>query len=159
MHIKGILDEDFINYKMPSMYIATSRCTFKCDKECGEKICQNGSLTQQKTITIKNEDIIERYLSNDITHAIVFAGLEPIDSFDEVFSFIKSLRKKHKCVDDIVIYTGYCKDEIPDQIEMLKKFENIVVKFGRFIPHCERHLDNVLGVFLASPNQFGERIS
>lgn len=159
MHIKGILDEDFINYKVPSMHIATSRCSFKCDKENGERLCQNGTLAAQKTATIKNEDIINRYLANDITHAIVFAGLEPFDSFDEVLSFTKSLRKRHKCKDDVVIYTGYCKDEVKDQLEQLKKFENIVVKFGRFIPRCERHFDNVLGVYLASPNQFAERIS
>ena len=159
MHIKGILDEDFINYKVPSMHIATSRCSFKCDKENGERLCQNGTLAAQKTVTIKNEDIINRYLANDITHAIVFAGLEPFDSFDEVLSFTKSLRKRHKCKDDVVIYTGYCKDEVKDQLEQLKKFENIVVKFGRFIPRCERHFDDVLGVYLASPNQFAERIS
>ena len=159
MHIKGILDEDFINYKVPSMHIATSRCSFKCDKENGERLCQNGTLAAQKTATIKNEDIINRYLANDITHAIVFAGLEPFDSFDEVLSFTKSLRERHKCKDDVVIYTGYCKDEVKDQLEQLKKFENIVVKFGRFIPRCERHFDNVLGVYLASPNQFAERIS
>ena len=141
------------------MHIATSRCSFKCDKENGERLCQNGTLAAQKTATIKNEDIINRYLANDITHAIVFAGLEPFDSFDEVLSFTKSLRKRHKCKDDVVIYTGYCKDEVKDQLEQLKKFENIVVKFGRFIPRCERHFDNVLGVYLASPNQFAERIS
>lgn len=159
MHLKGILDEDFINYKVPSMHIATSRCNFKCDKEFGANICQNSKLAAQKTITMKNEDVIERYLANDITHAIVFAGLEPFDSFPEILAFTKSLRVRHKCKNDIVIYTGYCKDEIAEQIEQLKKYENIVIKYGRYIPYCERHMDDVLGVFLASPNQFGERIS
>lgn len=159
MHLKGILDEDFINYKIPSMHIATSRCSFKCDIESGEKICQNGILAAQKTVTMKNDDIITRYLANNITHAIVFAGLEPMDSFDEVHNFIKKLRKKYKCKDDVVIYTGYNKEEIQDQIRILQQYDNIVVKFGRYIPRCERHLDEVLGVFLASPNQFGERIS
>lgn len=159
MHLKGILDEDFINYKKPAMHIATARCSFKCDKESGEKLCQNSNLVAQKTITMKNEYIISRYLANDITHAVVFAGLEPMDSFDEVHNFIKKLRKKYKCKDDVVIYTGYNKEEIQDQIRILRQYENIIVKFGRYIPHCERHLDSVLGVFLASPNQYGERIS
>jgi len=159
MHLKGILDEDFINYKIPSMYIATSMCSFKCDTESGGNWCQNSVLATQKTITMKNDDIINRYLSNDITHAIVFAGLEPMDSFDEVIAFIKSLRKKFKCKDDVVIYTGYSKDEIEDQIAELQKYENIVMKYGRFLPHYDRHFDKVLGVFLASPNQYGERIS
>lgn len=159
MHLKGILDEDFINYKVPSMHIATSRCTFKCDKELDKQLCQNSSLASQKTITMKNEDIINRYLENDITKAIVFAGLEPFDSFDEVLAFIKCLRKKHKCKDNVVIYSGYCKDEISEEIEKLKQYENIIVKFGRYIPRGERHFDNVLGVYLASPNQFAEIIS
>ena len=33
--------EDFTNYKKPSMYIAFPSCTFKCEGECGQKICQN----------------------------------------------------------------------------------------------------------------------
>ena len=41
MLVKGIIDEDFINYKKPSMYIASSKCSFKCDKECGRAVCQN----------------------------------------------------------------------------------------------------------------------
>ena len=36
MKIKNIIEEDFVNYKVPSMFIATSRCDFKCDKECGK---------------------------------------------------------------------------------------------------------------------------
>ena len=36
MEIKNLIDEDFCNYKKPAMLIATSKCNFKCDKECGE---------------------------------------------------------------------------------------------------------------------------
>ena len=38
MKVKNLLDEDFVNFKKPSMFIATSKCDFKCEKECGEKI-------------------------------------------------------------------------------------------------------------------------
>jgi hypothetical protein len=41
----------------------------------------------------------------------------------------------------------------------LKQFPNIVVKFGRYVPKCEAHFDEVLGIKLASPNQYAERIS
>lgn len=159
MHVKGILDEDFINYKVPSMHIGTCRCSFKCDKENGESCCQNSSLVNMKTITISDDEIINRYLTNDITKAICFAGLEPIDQFDELIHFIKLLRNKYKCDDEVVIFTGYNKDEITEQIEELKKFKNIVMKYGRFIPREERRLDKVLGVYLASPNQYGEVLS
>ena len=32
MIIKGLIDEDFINYKKPSMVIEFPYCNFKCDK-------------------------------------------------------------------------------------------------------------------------------
>jgi len=35
MIIKGLIDEDFVNYKKPSMTIMMPYCTFKCDKEYG----------------------------------------------------------------------------------------------------------------------------
>lgn len=159
MRLKGLIDEDFINYKTPSMYIATSTCTFKCDKESNGKWCQNSALATQKTITLDDEMIINRYLSNGITHAIVLAGLEPMDTFDEVLAFTKTLRKKFKCKDDLVIYTGYTKDEVEDQVSQLQQYENIVMKYGRFLPNFDKHFDKVLGVYLASPNQYGERIS
>lgn len=158
MHLKGILDEDFINYKVPSMHIATSRCSFKCDKETGKQLCQNSPLAAQKTITIKNDDIIKRYLSNDITHAIVFAGLEPMDSFEEILSFIKCLRNKYKCEDDVVIYSGYREGEIEDKLVKLAEYKNIVIKFGRYLSNHDRHFDSVLGVYLASPNQYAVRL-
>ena len=39
MLVKGIIDEDFVNYKKPSMYIAMPNCSFKCDKDCGRAVC------------------------------------------------------------------------------------------------------------------------
>ena len=159
MHIKGILDEDFINYKKPCMHIGACRCSFKCDKESGESCCQNSSLALSKTITINDNEIIKRYLANDISKAICFAGLEPFDQFDEVVHFVKLLRHKYHCDDDVVIFTGYNKFEIEDQIEILKKYKNIIIKYGRYIPRCERHFDKTIGVYLASPNQYGEVIS
>jgi hypothetical protein len=38
-------------------------------------------------------------------------------------------------------------------------FDNIIVKFGRFIPDDEKRFDEVLGVELASHNQYAEVIS
>ena len=58
-----------------------------------------------------------------------------------------------------MIYTGYNREEIAEQIGTLAGEGNIIVKFGRFIPHQEPHTDPVLGVGLASDNQYAERIS
>ena len=52
MKIKGLIDEDWVNYKKPSMYIAFPRCSFKCDKECGRQVCQNSALANEKNIEI-----------------------------------------------------------------------------------------------------------
>ena len=35
MRVKGIIEEDFVNYKVPSMFINTCFCDFKCCTELG----------------------------------------------------------------------------------------------------------------------------
>ena len=156
--IRGLIEEDFVNYKKPSIYIAFPYCTFKCDKECGYSVCQNSSLvTNSEIINIDEQKIVNRYIDNPITTSIVISGLEPFDSYKDLFILIKAFREK--TLDDIVIYTGYNKNEIENSIEELKQFKNIFIKFGRFIPNQQKHYDNILQVNLASPNQYGEKIS
>lgn len=161
MLIKGLVDEDFTNYKKPSMFIIFPSCTFKCDKEAGCSICQNNSLANEPDIRIIDQKICLRYLSNPITQAIVCGGLEPMDSFEELKSFIFLLRFQYQCNDDIVIYTGYTEEECEKNnwLYELAPFKNIIIKYGRFIPNQEKHYDEVLGVELASPNQYARRIS
>lgn len=160
MLIKGLTDEDFVNYKVPSMYIATATCSFKCDKECGQPVCQNGSLANQPTHNISDALILNRYLHNDITRAIVFGGLEPFDQFNDMCGIIHLLRDIYGMPDDVVIYTGYNRNEIEEKVDFLiKTYQNIVIKFGRYIPGQQPHYDPVLGVYLASDNQYAEKIS
>jgi len=158
MRIKGVVDEDFVNYKLPSMYISTSVCDFKCDKESGMSCCQNSSLAHEKTYDVSDTFLITRYLSNPITSAIVFGGLEPFDQFGELHEFLIKLRCVCHCDDTVVIYTGYRKVEIMQYISELSQFGNIIVKFGRFVPNEEKQFDDILGVYLASPNQYAEEI-
>lgn len=153
MLIKGIITEDLINYKKVSMTIMFPYCTFKC----GAEYCQNSPLAKSKNINMKTEDIVSRYISNPMTEAIVMQGLEPFDSWEDLSKLIVRLRQETN--DDIVIYTGYNLEEISYAISWLKMFPNIVVKFGRYIPGQKSHYDDVLGVNLASDNQFAERIS
>lgn len=158
MIVKQIIDEDFVNYKKVSMFVAFPRCSFKCEKECGKHVCQNSILATTPNITIPTCKLVKRYIENNISQSIICGGLEPFDSWEMLFSFIYTLREITN--DDIVIYTGYNNEEIADKIYILKKnFSNIIVKFGRFIPDQEKHYDEVLGVYLASPNQYAERIS
>ena len=157
MKIKGIITEDFINYKKPAMVIEFPYCNFKCDKECGMPVCQNSSLVNSPTYDIPINKIVLHYLKNDITEAIVMQGLEPFDSNEELFHLIDFFRKYTD--DDIIIYTGYTKEEIQLQINLLKqKYKNIIIKFGRFIPNQSQHYDEILGVMLTSPNQYAKKI-
>ena len=157
MKIIDLIDEDFINYKKPSLFLALPFCTFKCEKECGIQCCQNNSLAKQPIIEISTEKLVRRYLENPISESVVMGGMEPLDSFDDVVEFISVLRKRSD--DPVVLYTGYYKSEIEDKIEQLQRFTNIIVKFGRFKPNEPHHIDPILGVELASTNQYAEQIS
>lgn len=157
MIVKNIIEEDFSNYKKPSMFIAFPTCSFKCEKECGSQVCQNSELAKSPNIEISYDNIIKKYLNNNITEAIVFGGLEPFDSLKDLYLLVNAFRLYTN--DDIVIYTGYYPDEITKQIEQLKQYPNIIIKFGRFIPNQEHHIDEILGVELASLNQYSVKIS
>lgn len=156
MKIKDIVVEDFVNYHKASMFIITAFCSFKCDKESGKMVCQNSSLAHQPTLMIDDEHIISMYISNPITEALCFGGLEPLDQFDEVVALISRFREVSN--DPIIIYTGYTEDEVASKMAILAAFSNIIIKFGRFIPDQPHHIDPLLGVELASPNQYAKRL-
>lgn len=160
MVVKEIRDEDFTSYKKPSMVIGFPYCSWKC----GKGLCQNSALAQAPNIEINVNTLVKRYINNPITHAIICAGLEPFDSPCALPELINELRKHTD--DDIIIYTGYNKEELTDGFDSLKEaynkikqLKNIVIKFGRFIPNQQPHYDDVLGIKLASDNQYAERIS
>lgn len=157
MKIKGIVFEDFLNYKKPSLFIIFPYCNFKCDKDCGLKVCQNSSLAKEKEIEYSIDKIVNNYIKNDITKAIVCGGLEPMDSFDDLKELVSALRVKTN--DDIVIYTGYREEEIEDKANDLKQFANIIIKFGRYIPNDKEYYNDILGINLASRNQYARKIS
>ena len=169
MKIKGIDDECFSDYKKPCFYIAFPKCSFKCDKECGLNVCQNSSLTKEPDIVIDKEELVVRYLNNPITKAIVIGGLEPFDSELDLMPFIDCVRRQFECNDTIVIYTGYTEEELESgnwgngSVESQKHYyknlidyDNIIIKFGRFHPNSDPHYDDILGVELASPNQYAK---
>lgn len=160
MLIKNLVDEDFVNYKKPSMFIIFPTCSFKCDKENGCQLCQNSKLAQEPNIDIAIQHIVDRYIANPITKAIVCGGLEPFDSADDLLELVRTLRGL-QIFDDIVVYTGYSEEEwlqMPIQ-SALCTYDNIIIKFGRFRPGEEPHYDEMLGVMLASGNQYAKRVS
>ena len=156
--VKGIIFEDFVNYKKPSMVIEMPYCDFKCDKEYGSQICQNSSLASQPNIEVDIKKVLDQYLQNPITEAIIFQGLEPFYAPLNLSLWIHNIRNVTQ--DTIIIYTGYNKNEIKEHIDRLgSQYSNIIIKYGRFIPYQESHYDPVLGVKLASDNQYAEVLS
>lgn len=155
MLIKGVIDEDFVNYKAPSMFVSSAFCDFKCESESGVRCCQNSALAGQENVEIEAEALVQRYINNPISKAIVFGGLEPLEQYEDLIEFLDILRCDYHCSDTVVIYTGFYPEEIPYQTQVLRLYGNIVMKFGRFVPDQSPHFDEVLGVNLASDNQFG----
>ena len=155
MKVKFVVDEDFVNYYRPALFIGFPKCSFKCDKENGNKICQNGKLANEPDIEVSIDDLIGRFILNSIPKAIVCGGLEPFDSYDDLLELVKQFRVYTDA--DIVIYTGYTEKELADRIDEITQYHNIVIKYGRFIPGQQPHKDKVLGVKLASNNQYAKR--
>lgn len=77
----------------------------------------------------------------------------------DLAEFLYFIRVTKKCNDPIIIYTGYNKGEDPIVENVLYKYTNIIVKWGRFIMGQDPHYDEVLGVNLASNNQYAEVIT
>ena len=158
MRVKGIIDYDCTNYKKPCLTIEFPYCDFKCDKLNGCKICQNGQLAQEPDIEVSGEYIWQLYQQNPLTSAFCFQGLEPFNSYIDMIDLIKFIRFTKQCNDPIIIYTGFNKGEDYIVEHGLRKFHNLIIKWGRFIMNQSSHYDEILGVQLASDNQYAEWI-
>ena len=160
MLIKTIVDEDFTNYKLTSMFIALGTCNWKCctEENIPISICQNSELARQKDIEVSADEIFSRYISNPLTSAVVIGGLEPFTIGKDIIDLVKRFRF-NGCNDAFIIYTGYYPHEIEKEINQLKAYDNVILKYGRFKPNNQPHYDEVLGVNLVSDNQYAERIS
>jgi len=157
MIIKGIQDENFQDYKICSMFIAFPKCSFKCEKELRISCCQNKELASSPDVEVSYDEIVEQYINNPLSKAIIFGGLEPFESLSDVLELINHFRKV--TIDPIIIYSGFTKEELKTPIKLLKLYKNIIIKYGRFIPDNISHYDEVLGINLISSNQYAEVIS
>ena len=117
MRVKAIVEEDFINYKLPSMFIPTCFCDYKCCTELGLDIgvCQNAPLAQSENIEIPDQIIYEHFVNNPITKATVIGGLEPMIQINEVIDLINLFRNQGEDC-PFVIYTGYYPNEISEEL-------------------------------------------
>ena len=163
MRVRKLLTERFQDYKVPSMYLAACFCDWKC---CPDKpyVCQNNPVTKLPVTDIPDDEILDAYLADPITEAIVIAGLEPLLQVREVASLIRRAVERDVRT-TFVIYTGYTKDEAKyigffDELKAtgFGSGVDVIMKYGRYIPDRQPHFDEVLGVDLASDNQYGERV-
>ena len=154
IHIKSVLSESFADYKKCSMLICGCTCTWKCREKSLPKF-KISFITNYRSRCWKNcWRIYEKFTY--ICYCIP-DGLEWFDQYLELLECVDAFREK--TLDDIIIYTGYNKNEIEEKIILLKKYSNIIIKYGRFIPGQQPHFDEVLGVNLASDNQYAEKLS
>lgn len=140
------------------MTLMMPKCSFKCDKENGVQLCQNWGLAAAPLQTVHINGLMRNYKSNPITEAIVLQGLEPFDSLIDLYTVAAAL-EDFQITDDFVIYTGYTREEITSELKPLHNVPgHVIIKWGRYIPNQEPHFDPILGVYLASDNQYGEII-
>ena len=144
--------ETFVDYKKTGLYVSGSRCNLKC------KECFNENLKHSLTIKIKPIQFVEDYIiKNQVIESVIFSGLNWFDKFEDLLQLVNCIRVKTDI--DIVIYTGYKESEVLSEIDMLKENKNIIVKFGEYIPNDMEIYDEVLGITLASSNQYAKKIS
>lgn len=154
------LEENYQDYKESSLKIVTSICDFKCCTEQGidVSVCANHSYANNIPNKVKNKSILAIYNNmRPFCSSIVFGGLEPLKQLVELYGTCKYLRD-NGVEDDIVIYTGYYPHELnPHDMLLLISLKKVIIKFGRYIPNTTSRYDEVLGVVLASKNQFAVR--
>ena len=69
IRLKGVVAEDLINYKKPSMFLITSFCNWKCCKG-NPSICQNNSLSTQPIKEIDIDNLIKLYTGIPVNLAV-----------------------------------------------------------------------------------------
>ena len=81
MLIKGLIDEDFVNYKKISMTIMFPFCTFKC----GTDYCQNSLLSHEENIEIGVYNLCDIKVCT--LYDTYFAGMDTRDKRRYVFNY------------------------------------------------------------------------
>ena len=174
MKLTNLIEEDFVNYRKPGMFLGFPYCSGKCNSP-GKIVCQNEELRcmpEGDLIDISPDEIIERFYANKISECLILGGLEPFDSYPDVLNLLTKLSRHdpnykwknyRSYYPEVVIYTGYYPFEIKKQLIdiawHIPSCINVIVKFGRYIPGDKPHFDSILGVDLASDNQFAMKIT
>lgn len=157
IRVKDVV-EVFQDYKKSALLFCTCFCDWKCCIEAGisKDICQNHKIANQREVNLPFEKALNM-VKFSITDSIIFGGLEPILQAEEVCSLIEYLRNKG-ITKDILIYTGYYIEEIEESVLQRLKNCHVILKCGRFKPDRPKKFDEILGITLASDNQYGVQL-
>lgn len=157
IRLKDIV-EVFQDYKKSALLLCCISCDWKCCIEAGidVSVCQNHNIIKQREVYLPF-DVILNKVNLSITDSIIFGGLEPLLQSDEVCGLIEYLREQG-VKKDILVYTGYYIEEIDK--EVIKRLKNchVILKCGRYIPNKPKKFDKILGITLASDNQYSVQL-
>ena len=168
MKVLEIKPNDFANFHDPwghsSLFVGMGWCDWKCCKEAGVdvSICQNYELQNSGfSKNIPARDLLSRYLGESTS--VVLGGLEPLNDMEGVLELASEFAElaegwPRDVRAAFVVYTGYTREECHGKIDAVARSlgwrPTLIVKYGRFVPNGNGRFDPVLGVTLASDNQY-----
>lgn len=160
IYLIDVKSDNITDYIKTSLLLVFPYCSGKC------KGCQNYEL-QKKGDSLKKQfkiDSIISYYDSLTTHeAIVCAGLEPFDSFNDLYLLVENLFSDENRNIDFVIYTGYYKEEIENLVNNMIKLlkdnnKSLIIKYGRYDEtDIKEWKSNILGVKISTKNQYIEK--
>lgn len=127
---------------------AYNDCDFIGNNSYSLKLHKN--LNEVKSLNTK-----DLYEKDDYDHSIYYTDKECTQPYT---GHVEDYWDGKLCWESDIV-NGYGEEEIEEYIDKLKVFPNMIVKFGRYVPYHEKHFDELLGIYLASDNQYAERIS
>lgn len=159
VNLIDVKTDDTTDYGKTSLLLVTPKCSGKCGEKCQNYYLIKNSSPKQYSVS----DIVNLYNSLDTHEAVVFAGLEPFDTFDETKAIVKAFLENNKRI-DIVIYTGYNYQDIADKVDQLVSNvhsvgKTIIIKFGPYDPqnYPKSWHSDLLNIDLATSNQYVEK--
>lgn len=168
INLFDVKTDNVTDYEETSMLLVFPKCSGKCGPACHNY----NMIGKTAPLNVKVEDIVNLYNSLSDHKAVVCAGLEPFDSFDDLYALVEAFANNSKPC-DFVIYSGYYpyndvsyenSTGITNVWELARKIVKIkgsnqdftlYFKYGRYIedPNDDGYDSRLLGVHLSSRNQ------
>ena len=160
VNLIDVKTDDITDYLKTSLLLVTPKCSGKCGEKCQNYFLIKNATTKQYAVS----SIVNLYNNLTTHNAVVFAGLEPFDTFNDTQILVDAFLQNDKPI-DIVIYTGYYQQSITDKVNvLLQKLiktkstnKTIIIKFGPYIAENRSYYSNILGIKLATDNQYVKR--